>query len=219
MSSADDSTKLSRVFWTVDIQMHGVICQHLYRRNSSKTKEFSTWEWLSSDVKKKISKYFALSSFYICLFLFFLRHLSASGIIKIGGTKMQREKKNQCSSCDKVFGARARWSWTWSGFQRNFSRLFYAFINMSRIRLDILHRVFTMKLRIKVKQDLIKGNFLLSEAGKVQPYRTQWKTAKNWKFELVKYKVILIYPLPQQNDSCSKGWNLKDESLEAETSK
>lgn len=33
--------------------------------------------------------------------------------------------------------------------------------------------VFTMKLRIKVKQDMLKRNSLLSESGKVQPYRTQ----------------------------------------------
>lgn len=58
--------------------------------------------------KKYLSICSYLSSLCICLFLFCLRHPHASGMIKIGRTKMQRENKNQYLSCERVFEARAR---------------------------------------------------------------------------------------------------------------
>ena len=127
---------------------------------------------------KKISIYFYLSFFYFC---FAWNICLPQEWLKLVGTKMQREKRNQYSSCDRVVEARARrWSWLEIHFQRNFPRFLYVFINISRIRFDIPHRIFTLKFRIKVKKDQIKNNLLLSEAEKVQPYRAQWKTAKNW---------------------------------------
>lgn len=64
------------------------------------------------------------------------------------------------------------WSSTSSNFKINVSRSLHAFINISRIRLGVLHRVFTMKLRIKIKEDVIKRNFLYTEIGKYHHHRT-----------------------------------------------
>ena len=50
-----------------------------------------------------------------------------------------------------------------------FFRFFYALINISRTRPGILHSIFTMEFRVKIKQDMIKGNFLLCRNMKGPP--------------------------------------------------
>lgn len=60
-----------------------------------------------------------------------------------------------------------------------FSGSFYALINISRTKPGMLHSDFIMKFRIKIKQDMIKGNFLLCRNRKAHPNGNQGETEKN----------------------------------------
>ena len=147
---------------------------------------------------KTLLVYFYFSSFCKYWFLFYLRYPSTSGKIRIGRTKMQREEHN-----DLEFQVILR---------EIFFRFFYALINISRTKPGMLHSDFTMKFRIKIKQDMIKGNFLLCRNKKGPPQKEPGENRKEL-IAWISQRQGPHLPSASVNDSCSKAWSLKSEKL------
>lgn len=84
-----------------------------------------------------------------------------------------------------------------------FFRFFYALINISRTKPGMLHSDFIMKFRIKIKQDMIKGNFLLCRNKKGPPQQEPGENRKEL-IAWISQRQGPHVPSSSVNDSCSK---------------
>lgn len=84
------------------------------------------------------------------------------------------------SSCDRLLETKEYNLQLEAILKEKFPYIFYAFINISRRRLGRLHRSFTMKQRIKIKEDMIKGNLLfIQKQGSTTPAGPNGKQKKS----------------------------------------